>query len=180
MPRPTTKKALQTAAQTRFDELFALINSMPASEQEADFTFSLTEKDKEAHWQRDKNLRDILVHLYEWHRLLINWVEENSSGGGEIVTFLLCPYTWKNYGGMNIAFWEKHRSTSLSDSISLLIKSHAEVMALIKGFSDEELFTKAFFNWSGTTSVGSYIVSSTSSHYEWAIKKLKRQIKAVK
>ncbi|MVY67466.1 ClbS/DfsB family four-helix bundle protein, partial [Escherichia coli] len=27
------------------------------------------------------------------------------------------------------------------------------------------------FGWTGTTSLGSYFVSATSSHYEWAAKK---------
>ena len=44
------------------------------------FDFSDDEKKKEAHWKRDKNLRDVLVHLYEWHMLLINWVSANESG----------------------------------------------------------------------------------------------------
>ena len=47
-------------------------------------------------------------------------------------------------------------------------------MELIEVFSDEELFTKRFFSWTGTTTLGSYCVSATSSHYDWAIKKLKQ------
>ncbi len=31
--------------------------------------FSKDEKKEEAHWQRDKDLKDILVHLYEWIKL---------------------------------------------------------------------------------------------------------------
>ncbi|MDU2984364.1 MAG: ClbS/DfsB family four-helix bundle protein, partial [Actinomyces sp.] len=50
---------------------------------------------------------------------------------------------------------------------------HTAVVALIGKFTNEELFTKAHFSWTGTTSLGSYCVSATSSHYEWAIKKLR-------
>jgi hypothetical protein len=28
--------------------------------------YSEDEKKKEARWKRDKNLRDVLIHLYEW------------------------------------------------------------------------------------------------------------------
>jgi hypothetical protein len=45
---------------------------------------------KEAHWKRDKNLRDVLVHLYEWHQLLLNWF--NSNQNGDTKTFLPEPY----------------------------------------------------------------------------------------
>lgn len=39
---------------------------------------------------------------------------------------------------------------------------------------------KNIFDWTGTTTFGSYCVSATSSHYDWAMKKLKAHIKKVK
>lgn len=178
MPRAQTKADLLIAANEQYTKLWAMIDGMTADEQNAAFCFPVTEKDKEAHWRRDKNLRDVLVHLYEWHQLLLNWVSANQSGG-EIVTFLPAPYNWKSYGQMNVGFWEKHQGTSLDDAKAMLRKSHADVLALIEGYTNDELFQKARFNWSGTTNIGSYCVSATASHYDWAMKKLKRQIKAL-
>jgi len=40
---------------------------------------------------------------------------------------------------------------------------------LIEVFSNDELFTKGIYKWIGGTSLGSYFVSSTSSHYDWAL-----------
>ncbi len=51
-------------------------------------------------------------------------------------------------------------------------------MTLAGTFSNEELFTKQYFSWTGTSSLGAYFISATSSHYDWAMKKLKKQIKA--
>ncbi len=56
----------------------------------------------------------------------------------------------------------------------MLAASHARVLGLIGQFSDEELFTRKHFGWTGSTSLGAYCVSATSSHYEWAVKKLRR------
>jgi len=64
------------------------------------FDFSKDEKKKEAHWKRDKNLRDVLIHLYEWHQLILNWVYANQKG--EEKPFLPEPYNWKTYGNMNV------------------------------------------------------------------------------
>ena len=50
-------------------------------------------------------------------------------------------------------------------------------MRLIDTFSDEQLFTKNIFSWTGSTTIGSYCVSVTSSHYDWAIKCIKKAIK---
>jgi hypothetical protein len=168
MPRPTTKQTLITAANDGFVKLWKLIDSMPEEVQNAIFAFD----------DRDKNLRDVLVHLYEWHRLLLNWVRSNVAG--KAVNFLPDPYNWKTYPQMNIAFWEKYQrlDTPLGESKTMLRGSHAEVLAEIEKFSGEELFPKQHFPWTGTTSLGSYCVSATSSHYDWAIKKLKQHIKS--
>ncbi|MDR1911573.1 MAG: ClbS/DfsB family four-helix bundle protein, partial [Helicobacteraceae bacterium] len=37
----------------------------------------------------------------------------------------------------------------------------------------DELFTKNKYEWTGTTSLGSYLISATSSHYDWGLKTIK-------
>lgn len=175
MPRPTTKNELITSAGAQWDKMWAQIDSMPSNKQIATFNFGNDPKRKEAHWQRDKNLRDVLVHLYEWHLLLLNWVAANI--GGESKPFLPEPYNWKTYGDMNVKFWEKHQSTSYENAVIMLRESHEKAMALIESFTDEELFAKKHFSWTGTTTLGSYCISATASHYEWAMKKMKLHIK---
>jgi hypothetical protein len=180
MPKATTKAGLIQAANDNFDKLFKMIDSMTEAEQTADFTFNteaLTAKDNAGHWKRDKNLRDTLAHLYEWHQLLLNW--ERANMGGENAPFLLPPYTWKTYMEMNIGFWEKHQSLnwSLSEAKVRLNESHSAVVGMIGKHTDEELFIKAHYKWTGTSSLGQYCHSATVAHYDWAMKKLKEQIK---
>jgi len=177
MPRPTTKAELIQAAGEQFEKMQALIDSLPEGAQNAAFCFDCAAK-KEAHWTRDNNLRDVLIHLYEWHQLMLRWVSANQNG--ENAPFLPAPYTWKTYGDMNIAFWEQHQATSLEEAKQMLAASHEDVLKLAEPFSTEELFTKGVFPWVGGSTLGSYFVSVTASHYEWAIKKIKAQIKALK
>ena len=59
----------------------------------------------------------------------------------------------------------------------MLAESHRKVMEMAAGFTNEELFTKKYYNWTGTTDLGAYFVSTCSSHYEWAIKKIKAHCK---
>ncbi|MCR1897478.1 ClbS/DfsB family four-helix bundle protein [Irregularibacter muris] len=178
MPRPATKTDLILVANQQFDKMWTLIDSMTMEEFNSSFHFGDDPKDKEAHWKRDKNLRDILVHLYEWHQLLIHWIVSNQSG--HEVSFLPKPYNWRTYSDMNREFWAKHQNTLYEDAKRMLLKSHKEVLELIESFSNEALFEKQHFKWSGTTNIGSYCVSATSSHYNWAIKKIKRQIKKLR
>jgi hypothetical protein len=47
-------------------------------------------------------------------------------------------------------------------------------MAVIESNSDEDLFTKKRFPWTGSTSVGSYLVSTFASQYAWASKLIRK------
>lgn len=176
MARPQTKQDLLLAAKEQYAKLFELIKTIPEEKQMQTFDFKDVPTGKEAHWERDKNLRDVLIHLYEWHQLLLNWVEANQKGVEK--PFLPKPYNWKTYGQMNVEFWEKHQNTSYEEAQRLLEESHDNVMKLIDSFSNTELFTKKHFPWTGTSYLGSYCVSATASHYDWAIKKIKKYKKA--
>jgi len=179
MSRPTTKPDLIKTANERFEKLWKLIDSMTDEEQNTPFNFGGIPDKKEAHWARDKNLRDVLIHLYEWHQLLLNWVKANQNG--EKKPFIPAPYSWKTYGAMNIEMiWEKHQNTPYEKSKEMLNESNAEVMKLIDTFTNDELFAKKSFSWVGGSTLGSYCVSVTSSHYDWAMKKIKAQIKAIR
>ncbi len=171
MPRPKSKQQLLDASRDNYNKLNELIAAFTKKEMDTPFDFSADEKKKEAHWSRDKNVRDILIHLYEWQKLLLNWVEKNRAGNK--VSFLPEPYTFKNIAPMNVEFWEKHQQTSYGEAVKMLDDSHKKVMDTVESFTDEELFTKKYFDWTGSTSLGSYMISATSSHYDWAIKKLK-------
>ena len=165
MPRPTTKADLIQAANDQFAKLWTLIDEMSDEEKSADIVPN----------ERDKNVRDVLVHLYEWHCLLLNWIRSNTNRNP--APFLPVPYNWKTYPQMNVVFWEKHQNTSYTDAETMLKKTHKEVLALIETFPNEALFSKGTFDWTGTTTLGSYCVSATSSHYDWAIKDIKKALK---
>lgn len=177
MARAKTKEELINQADESFTKLFRYIDSMSEEALNTDFDFSNDTGKKELHWSRDRNLRDVLVHLYEWHQLLLHWVNSNESG--QKVSFLPPPYNWKTYGQMNIEFWNKHQETELAEAKALVEESHVAALELVKRFSSEELFTKQHFSWTGTTTLGSYCVSAMPSHYDWAIKKLRAHVKNV-
>ena len=170
MARPAKKQDLMLAASGQFKKLWELIDSMSSEEQNTEFGFS-SNIGKEAHWKRDKNIRDVLTHLYEWHELLLKWVDANENGKQQ--SFLPEPYNWRTYGDMNVEFWKKHQNTPYDKSKEMVKDSHGKVIELIETFSDDELFVKNHFPWTGGSTLGQYCVSVTSGHYDWAMKKLK-------
>ena len=175
MARPQSKMDLLQESQKNYNKLGELLEKIASEGITTALDFSDEPKRKEAHWMRDKDVKDVLIHLYEWHQLMIHFVENNLAGKER--PFLPEPYNWRTYGEMNVAFVQKHEKTSLAEAKDSLQASHTRVMELIGTFSNEELFTKDVYPWSGNNALGSYFVSVTSSHYDWAIKKLKAHIR---
>lgn len=67
MPRPTNKSDLLALSQKNYESLLALIEQIPLEQQSTPFEYN----------ERDKALRDVLVHLYEWQILLLRFVRTN-------------------------------------------------------------------------------------------------------
>lgn len=108
------KGDLITSANGQFDKMWKLIDSMSEERQKAAFADEMATAGKETHWSRDRNLRDVLVYLYEWHQLLLRWIKAKLDGGYK--TVLPEPYNWNTYPAMNVEFWKKHQSTPLTQA----------------------------------------------------------------
>ena len=165
MPRPTNKIDLLNASDANFKKLLSLVENLSEAQQEAKFDFE----------DRDKCVRDVLAHLYEWHLLLINFIQKNLSG--ERTAFLPELYNWKTYPQMNVQIWRKHQDTPLCEAKALLAQTHEKAMQLTANFSDEELFVRGYFNFTGNLNLAVYVAGRTSSHYDWARKKIRKQKK---
>ena len=171
MPRPKNKEELIVAANTNYEKLLAMIEKRTTAEIEMNYDFSADEKKKEAHWKRDKNLRDVVMHLNEWHLLLLEWIKHRETGNNK--PFLMEGYNWKTYGDMNRIFYNRCQSISEDEALKRFKESHKKVMEALDAFTQEELFTNTYYPWVGGSCIGSYFISVTSSHYEWAMKKMK-------
>lgn len=171
MARPTSKNDLIKSSNEQYKKLISLLNSFSNEQVKLSFSFDV-DKEKGEHWNRDKNIHDVLIHLHEWHNLLLNWVATNQSLCEK--QFLKEGYNWRTYGAMNKEFTEDNQDSTYEEALFKFIESHQKVMVLVNSFSNEELFTKDSFLWVGGSTLGSYFVSTTSSHYEWASKKIRK------
>ena len=86
-------------------------------------------------------------------------------------------YTWKTLPDLNIEIWKKYQKSSLHQISLLLSESYSDVQMIIKRHSNDELFEKKKYKWTGSTSLGAYLISNTSSHYDWAYKRIKKSMK---
>lgn len=162
MARPKTKEQLLEQSQQNYQKLLEHIDALAPTQQQADFKGDTM----------NRNIRDVLAHLHHWHTLMLEWYRVGMAG--EKPPMPARGYTWKTVPDLNRAIWQQYQQTGLDEIRGLVQQSFAEVQTLIQAHSDEELFTKKYYHWTGSTSLGSYLISASSSHYAWAHKLIKK------
>lgn len=163
MGRPTTKAALLDAATTEFDRLWSAVDAVPPSDRSLPGACE------------DWSVKDLLAHLHAWHELTLGW--EQAGRRGEMPAIPASGYTFAQTPALNRAIWECAADDDWDDIEDRLRQSHQTVMAVIDSYGDADLFTKKRYPWTRSTSIGSYLVSATSSHYAWASKLIRRWAK---
>ena len=178
MPRPQNKEELINAMCEEFGKLCKILDETPREILQQDF--SSPSKNN----ARDKNARDVVSHICAWQAMLRDFITNNTQlqngirqPTNSVTPFLPPPYNWATYPKLNIVLWQKSQNISLEEAICSLKQGFKEVLQLVLQFSNEQLFTKRHFAFTNSTSLASYAISSTSSHYAWAIKQLKSGLK---
>lgn len=162
MPRPKTKEELLQLSQQNYEKLNDLIDQYSLEEQLAEFKPGTM----------NRNIRDVLAHLHHWHLMMLDWYSVGMKGG--IPDMPAKGYTWRTTPDLNKWIFEHYSKVDLGEIRRRLNSSHKKVRKLIEVHSEDELFEKKRFKWTGTTSLGAFLVSATSSHYDWALKLIKK------
>lgn len=163
MARPKNKEELLTQSEENFNKIFDFIRAMP----DENIGFSGT--------TMNRNIRDIFMHLHHWHLMMLNWYKIGMKGNKP--TMPAKGYTWKDTPQLNKKIWESSQDITLSESKEMLKSSYRKIRDIIERHSNEELFDKKIYTWTGTTSLGAYLISATASHYDWALKLIKKATK---
>lgn len=163
MPRPKTKEELLEANREEFEKLISLIEPLSVT--------IILKSGACGQW----SIKDILAHLHAWHNLYLTWYREGMAG--EKPQMPAQGYTWKTTPALNESIYQEYKDTPLNEVLEKFKESHHKLLEIINSHTDEELFIKKRYAWTGSTSLGSYTVSCTSSHYDWAIKLIKKSLK---
>lgn len=165
MARPTTKQDLLAAATGEFVRLWEAVEGIDPDHRERPGACEA--------W----SVKDLLAHLDAWHEMVLGWEAVGATGG---VPEMPAPgLGWGETPALNQMIYERTHSDSWDDVAVRLQSSHQLVLDVIVSYSDDDLFTKKRFRWTGSTSVGSYFVSASSSHYAWASKLIRKWAKVV-
>ncbi|MCT2534846.1 ClbS/DfsB family four-helix bundle protein [Aquibacillus koreensis] len=159
MMEKSEKEILILNSEQNLKTIFEVIESVPSKNRK----ISIETQD------RDKNFRDVLMHLYEWHAMLERWYREGMAGD---IPFIPAPgYKWRNIKLLNMKIWESYQDVTLNQAINKLRLSHERVVDLIRSHTDDQLMTKKYYKWTKTSNLYSYFAANTSNHYKWAYNK---------
>ncbi|MDR6721713.1 hypothetical protein J2W91_000161 [Paenibacillus amylolyticus] len=167
MSETSEKEQLLVNSDNHFRTLLHIVESVPRGKRSRSIE---TE-------ERDKNFRDVLMHLYEWHAMLERWYREGMDG--DVPSMPAPGFKWSTIKQLNMQIWENYQDVTLNHAIKKLKLSHQRVMTIIHSHTNEEIMTKKHYKWVKTSNLYSYFAANTSNHYVWAIQKCERIAKAL-
>lgn len=164
MPRANNKKQLLEDIETEGKALEQLLASLSPAQ--------MTQPGIVGEW----SVKDVLAHLLEWQCMVLKW--HTAGVQGKVIPIPAEGLNWAQIPQLNQRIYETYRDTSLADIQKQFKASHKKTLSTIQSLSDEELFTRGHYAWTKNNTLGTYFVSCTSSHYNWARTNIKRGLKA--
>jgi len=164
MPKPKSKKELTVQSRQNYKRLIDLVNNCIDEGLDKEFPKGTL----------NRNIKDVLAHLHHWHLMMLDWYTVGMTGAKPDMPAK--GYSWKMLPELNLEIWKQYQKADLETTLRLLDKSFEKMQNIIKKHSDEELFTKKKYSWTGSTSLGVYLIANTSSHFDWAYKLIKKSL----
>lgn len=112
------------------------------------------------------SVKDFIAHRTEWGRMMIRWYAETRAGEAPAVP--TAEYKWNQLKELNADIHEWFADTPLDEVEAQFAEVHNELYRIIGDMSEEELFTKKHYSFTGTSDLVTYLNSATASHYRSA------------
>lgn len=122
----------------------------------------------------DWSVKDILAHLVDWEQRCINWYKAGLRG--EVPETPAPGMTWRDLAKINQIGYENHKDESLEEVMEHFKASYQEILDLIDGMAEQEIFEQGFYEWTGNSNLLSFLNANTASHYNWATRNIRTTI----
>lgn len=163
MARPTNKTELILFAEDELSKLMAIVAKLSETQRDTEFVHD------------NRTTKDVIAHLYAWQLLELDWYSVGMSG--EKPSIPAPGYTFKDAPALNEKLYQDYKDISWDELFKGFMKSHEKLIGLINSHSEEELFTKKKYAWTGSTDMAIYFRSALSSHYLWARNLIRKHFK---
>lgn len=108
------------------------------------------------------SVKDFLTHRTEWGRMAMAWYTKARSGGIPAVPSE--TYGWGRLKELNAEIHARFADTPLDEAESQFRLVHDQLRDMIAGCTEDELFTKRYYPFTGSSDLATYFTSATGGH----------------
>ena len=124
------------------------------------------------------SVKDFLAHRMHWGKMMIGWYEDAVAGKKPAVPSK--KYKWNQLKELNQDIFNKYKDAPLKTIDCEFVSVHNKLYELIYAMSEDELFSKKYYDFTGSSDLATYLNSATASHYRSARRIIQRWWKAEK
>ena len=111
-------------------------------------------------------VKDFLAHRTEWGRMMIRWLHEAREGKTPAVPTE--RFRWNQLKELNAEIHDRFELMSLDQVEREFNSVHDRLFQLVQTTTEDELFTKQYYTFTGSSDLVTYLNSATASHYRSA------------
>ena len=134
MSRFESKEALLSDAATARRKLEGLLAGIPDTAKDVEVIDGMS-------------VKDFVAHRTEWGRMMLDWYALAKTGEEPAVPAR--GYTWGQLPELNAVIHARFANAALADVEHEFVAVHDELFAVIDACSDDELFTKRYYSFTG-------------------------------
>ena len=124
----------------------------------------------------DMSVKDFLAHRTEWGRMMLRWLDE--ARAGETPAVPSAKYKWNQLTELNAEIHERYAKVPLATIERDFAEVHDRLREVVAGTTDDELFTKKYYSFTGSSDLATYLNSATAAHYRSARRHIQKWWKA--
>ena len=122
------------------------------------------------------SVKDFLAHRTEWGRMMIRWLHEAREGRTPAVPTE--RFKWNQLKELNAEIHDRFELMPLDQVEREFDSVHDRLLRLVRSTTEDELFTKQYYTFTGSSDLVTYLNSATASHYRSARRHIQRWWKA--
>jgi hypothetical protein len=121
------------------------------------------------------SVKDVLAHLAAWEKLFLAWYQAGLQGSSPAT--LPVGMGKRAIDALNQQIYTQNQGRSLEEVLVEFQASYQQILAVIEGIPESDMFSRGRFSWTGKLALVDYITGNTCNHYAWARSQISKWVK---
>jgi hypothetical protein len=112
------------------------------------------------------SVKDLLAHLTAWEKLFLSWYEAGLQG--HVPAAAPVGMGKKAIDELNERIYVQNQARPLEEIQAEFQSSYQRFWMTILAVSEDDMFAKGRYSWTGRLTLADYIAGNSCNHYRWA------------